>query len=95
MRRYDIKAKRKDKKEPWTAWTSTYDFDTAVKHYENVRMIGYDAKIVEVIPPIKILRDFVTELRGKAAINVQEPYVTVDTINQLLLEYEEKRDERI
>lgn len=47
LKNYDIEAKRKDKKEPWSDWTRTDNYEEAVRYKEQIESLGYDARIVE------------------------------------------------
>ena len=45
MKRYCIKAKRKDTKEPWSVWTEVDTYRKAEEHAEHVQEVGYSSKI--------------------------------------------------
>ena len=45
MKRYCIKAKRKNTKEPWSTWTETDNYRQAEQHAEHVTEVGYFSKI--------------------------------------------------
>lgn len=45
MKRYCIKARRKDTKEPWSTWTEVDSYRQAEEHAEHVSEIGYFSKI--------------------------------------------------
>ena len=45
MKRYCIKAKRKNTKEPWSTWTEVDNYRQAEQHAEHVTEVGYFSKI--------------------------------------------------
>lgn len=45
MKRYCIKARRKDTKEPWSTWTEVDNYRQAEAHAEHVSEVGYFSKI--------------------------------------------------
>lgn len=45
MKRYCIKARRKDTKEPWSTWTEVDNYRLAEQHAEHVQEVGYSSKI--------------------------------------------------
>lgn len=45
MKRYCIKAKRKDVREPWSTWTEVDNYRLAEQHAEHVQEVGYSSKI--------------------------------------------------
>ena len=55
-KRYEIKAKRKDRVEPWSAWTEADNYNRAVHHSVHVEELGYRSKIV-VDSEVKALWD--------------------------------------
>lgn len=46
VKRYDVQAKRKDKKETWTEWNSVDNYHCAEKHAAHVEELGYRSRIV-------------------------------------------------
>lgn len=46
MKRYDIKAKRKDRNEDWTEWTQANNYSDAIRHVVHVEELGFKAKVV-------------------------------------------------
>lgn len=104
MKLYDIRAKRKGTDEPWTEWTRVYDFKSAVKHLERVKQLGYEAKIVEVIYPLELLREFVGRLKEELSKTMidrdihDEEKANLDSdavwdqIDVLLKEFEKRTD---
>ena len=40
-------AKRKHTNEPWSDWTMVDDYDEAVKTYERIKELGFDAKMID------------------------------------------------
>ena len=69
MKRYRIKAKRKNTKEPWSTWTEVDNYRQAEAHAEHVSEVGY-------LPKISINEKGVKELWGILAnmgvINITE-----------------------
>ena len=55
-KRYEIKAKRKDRVEPWSAWTEADNYNRAVHHSVHAEELGYRSKIV-VDSEVKALWD--------------------------------------
>ena len=45
MKRYCIKARRKNTKEPWSIWTEVDNYRQAEEHAEHVSEVGYFSKI--------------------------------------------------
>lgn len=45
MKRYCIKAKRKEEKAPWSTWTEVDNYRLAEQHAEHVQEVGYSSKI--------------------------------------------------
>lgn len=45
--RYKIKAKRTNKKEPWTDWASAETYERAQEIADRVEKAGYSSKIVD------------------------------------------------
>ncbi len=45
MKRYCIKARRKDVREPWSTWTEVDNYRLAEQHAEHVQEVGYSSKI--------------------------------------------------
>ena len=45
MKRYCIKARRKNTKEPWSTWTEVDNYRQAEAHAEHVSEVGYFSKI--------------------------------------------------
>ena len=44
-KRYRVKAKRKETKEPWSTWTEVDNYRLAEQHAEHVQEVGYSSKI--------------------------------------------------
>jgi hypothetical protein len=45
-KRYNIRAKRKDKDEPWTEWTCVDNYQDAIKHMVKIEELGFKSKII-------------------------------------------------
>lgn len=46
-KKFSVLARRKFKKEPWTRWFESDDYDLAVKQAKKAEAAGFEAKIVD------------------------------------------------
>lgn len=47
LKRYTVQAKRKDTKEQWTEWSTTNDYNIAVRQAKRAQELGLDSKIID------------------------------------------------
>ena len=46
-KRYSVQAKRKNTNEKWTDWAAADDYESAVRHANRAKELGYSSRIID------------------------------------------------